>query len=522
MTELGTKVDPRSVEIAIDGQPLRLQRMRYVLLNKPTGYITTTSDERGRRTVMDLVPSRERIYPVGRLDRDTEGLLLLTNDGDVANRVMHPRYQLAKEYHVLTLTRPSDEKLERVRQGVVVDGRRVEPEEFRILRETRGGLILKIVVHEGIHHVVRRMMETVGIAVTGLRRVRVGPLSLAGVAVGESRELTPGERATLFEALRLEQESAATFRGWRAKGPRRRRGGGAAGAPVADPEAALPEAALPDRRDRPAASGDRDRPAAGPPTIGDGRRGKVGVRSRGPRAPAEGRPDRERGDRERSSGGDGRPTNLPWSRQGDASRESGPRPTPSQGGRREQNQGAGPGRGPTGTGPTKVDRRSSRGPRPNRPDAPSRADGPNRNPNRRRDHGDRPAGDRADRRTDHPEARPDRRIDPPPPRGDHGKRRPGEPPAPASRPRRPDRPDERRGGATTPPGGRPPRPPQSRAVEGRGKDRSPTLPPRPVAIPRPGRSVGRKRNKSDGDADRRPTGADAADEQQGSRPGGGD
>ena len=165
---------------------------------------------------MDLVRVPERLYPVGRLDRDTEGLLLLTNDGDVANRVMHPRYELAKEYHVLTPSRPSEPTFRRVREGIVVQGRRVIPEEFRILRETRDGLVLTIVIHEGMHHVVRRLMEAVGIPVSGLTRVRIGPLTLSGLPTGGWRDLTPGERSTLFEALHLECDPASAPPSWRA------------------------------------------------------------------------------------------------------------------------------------------------------------------------------------------------------------------------------------------------------------------------------------------------------------------
>jgi 23S rRNA pseudouridine2605 synthase len=206
VTELGTKVSPRATDIRVDGKVLHPRPMRYILLNKPPGYITTTNDERGRPTVLDLVQTSERVFPVGRLDRATEGLLLLTNDGDVANRVMHPRYKLAKEYHVLTLSRPPDPILQRVRDGIVLDGRRIVPSDFRILRETREGLILTIVLHEGMHHVVRRLMEEVGIEVDRLRRVRVGPLTLQGLPLGGSRDLSTGERANLFEAIQLDRE----------------------------------------------------------------------------------------------------------------------------------------------------------------------------------------------------------------------------------------------------------------------------------------------------------------------------
>jgi 23S rRNA pseudouridine2605 synthase len=209
VTQLGTKVDPRSAEIRVDGRPLRPQALRYVLLNKPRGYITTTDDERGRDTVMDLVPVRERLYPVGRLDRDTEGLLLLTNDGDVANRVMHPRYRLAKEYNVLTPQRPPEPVLAAVRKGIVIDGRRIVPEEFRILRETREGVLLTITVHEGLNRLVRRIMEEVDIELTRLRRVRIGPLELGSIPLGTFRDLTPGELTSLLQAVRLDREAEA-------------------------------------------------------------------------------------------------------------------------------------------------------------------------------------------------------------------------------------------------------------------------------------------------------------------------
>jgi 23S rRNA pseudouridine2605 synthase len=206
ISDLGTKVDPVVAQIRVDGRPLTPQRTRTILLNKPSGYITTTSDERGRRTVMDLVRVPERVYPVGRLDRDTQGLLILTNDGDVANRVMHPRYELDKEYHVLTPSRPSDRTLQKVRDGLTVEGRRIVPEEVRLLRETREGFVLKVVLHQGLYHVVRRMMEAAGVPVQRLRRVRIGPLSVTGIPVGEWRDLTPGEANQLYQALHLQRD----------------------------------------------------------------------------------------------------------------------------------------------------------------------------------------------------------------------------------------------------------------------------------------------------------------------------
>ena len=209
VTELGTKADPRRDEIRVDNRVIRPQALRYLILNKPTGYITTVKDERDRWTVMDLISVPERVFPVGRLDRDTEGLLLFTNDGDVANRVMHPSYGLAKEYQVLTRDRPHPQQLERIRRGIVIDGRRIVPQEVRLLRESADGIIITITVHEGMFHLVRRIMEVAGIEVERLRRARIGPLSIAGLRIGEWRDLTPGEQSTLFEALRLTEEEAA-------------------------------------------------------------------------------------------------------------------------------------------------------------------------------------------------------------------------------------------------------------------------------------------------------------------------
>jgi len=275
VTELGTKVDPRAAQIRVDGHLLRAQAPRYLLLNKPRGYITTTSDERERRTVMDLIDVRERVYPVGRLDRDTEGLLLLTNDGDVANRVMHPRYGLTKEYHVLTLSRPTEATLQKVRSGVVVDGHRVVPDEFRILRESREGLLLTITLHEGINRVVRRLMEAVGIPVTRLRRVRVGPLAIAGIPLGAWRDLTDGELRTLLESLRLDREAEPAPPRPSRRGPTRsRRPGGAE--PAADHRPHPSGRSGPRSTDRAAARADRDRRPGGDrdkPDTGDVRRG---------------------------------------------------------------------------------------------------------------------------------------------------------------------------------------------------------------------------------------------------------
>ena len=207
VTTLGTKADPVNDEIRVDDKVVPHQALRYLILNKPSGYITTMSDERGRWTVMDLIRVPERVFPVGRLDRDTEGLLLFTNDGDVANRIMHPRYGLNKEYHVLTKVKPSAAQFARMRSGIVIDGRRIAPLEIRLLRESADGVVVTITVHEGVYHLVRRIMEVANVEVVRLRRARIGPISIGGLRIGEWRDLSAGEQGTLFEALHLDDDA---------------------------------------------------------------------------------------------------------------------------------------------------------------------------------------------------------------------------------------------------------------------------------------------------------------------------
>lgn len=209
ITELGTRVHPAKDKITVDGKTIGRPKPRYLVLNKPPGFITTTNDERSRWTVMDLINVPERVYPIGRLDRETQGLLLFTNDGEVANRVMHPRYRLTKEYHVVTAQRPSDHQLHELRQGILIDDALVVPDEVRLLRETAEGIIIRLVLHEGMFHVVRRMMDKVQIDVAKLRRYRVGPISVAGIPVGAWRDLTPGELEQLFQAVGMSREEAA-------------------------------------------------------------------------------------------------------------------------------------------------------------------------------------------------------------------------------------------------------------------------------------------------------------------------
>jgi pseudouridine synthase len=209
VTELGTKADPAADEIKVDGRRIKSeQRRRYVLLNKPRGYITSRSDPEGRPTVMDLMKGvKEYIYPVGRLDYDSEGLLLLTNDGELAARLTHPRHEVEKVYEARVKGVPDDRALERLARGVPVDGRRTAPAKIRASEPFARGsgeqTIVEISIHEGRQRQVRKMFEAVGHPVVRLKRVRIGPLEDPEMPVGHWRELTPQELSRLRKASGL-------------------------------------------------------------------------------------------------------------------------------------------------------------------------------------------------------------------------------------------------------------------------------------------------------------------------------
>lgn len=225
VTALGSRADPWSDDIRIDGRRVPPPaRLRYFLLNKPAGYVTTRRDPQGRPTVLDLfrdVPGY--LYPVGRLDLESEGLLIVTNDGDLAARLTHPRYGLVKTYHVIVKGRPSQAALDRLRRGVVIDGRRTAPARVHIGRTFARGrgrerTELVIAIHEGRHRQVRRMCAAVGHPVERLTRTAIGPLRDARLRPGMWRELTPQEVARLKAAASPPGDAAQTGRGVRAAG----------------------------------------------------------------------------------------------------------------------------------------------------------------------------------------------------------------------------------------------------------------------------------------------------------------
>jgi 23S rRNA pseudouridine2605 synthase len=194
VTELGTKVNPKLDVVQVDGRTLgKPQAPVYFVLNKPRGVLSSARDSRGRTTVVDLVKHASRLYPVGRLDLDSEGLILLTNDGALAYRLAHPRYEHEKEYRVLVEGVPDAEALQRLRQGVGLEGGRTRPATVRVEREGGEGTWLRIVLREGRKRQIRRMLDAVGYRVVRLIRVRMGPLHLGNLKPGSYRPLTRGE-----------------------------------------------------------------------------------------------------------------------------------------------------------------------------------------------------------------------------------------------------------------------------------------------------------------------------------------
>ncbi|MCL6598001.1 MAG: rRNA pseudouridine synthase [Alicyclobacillus macrosporangiidus] len=204
VTELGTKVDPLLQQIAVDGRVVSLERPVCVMLHKPTSYVTTVRDPQGRRTVMDLVADvGVRLYPVGRLDYDSSGLLLLSNDGDLTYRLLHPSRHVDKTYRVTVLGIPEKEGLQRLRRGIELEDGPAQPAQVKVLRQHPLESVLEITIHEGRHRQVRRMMEAIGCPVKRLKRVSFGPLALGDLPPGQWRMLTPEEWQALYTSVDL-------------------------------------------------------------------------------------------------------------------------------------------------------------------------------------------------------------------------------------------------------------------------------------------------------------------------------
>ena len=201
--KIGDKCTVRD-SVTIDGERLEIKRKkdyRYIMLNKPRGYVTTVSDELDRKCVMDLLDIEERVYPVGRLDRNSEGLLLLTNDGNFANSIMHPSKHVSKTYRVTVRPEITDEQLVMLSEGIVIDSKKTMPATVNVLAKENGRAVMQIVIKEGRNRQVRRMCEAVGLEVARLRRTGVGPIKLGMLKPGTYRDLTTEELKALRNAM---------------------------------------------------------------------------------------------------------------------------------------------------------------------------------------------------------------------------------------------------------------------------------------------------------------------------------
>ena len=199
VTEMGIKIDPMLDIVTCDGERIGIEEKRTVLLNKPAGYVTTLSDPQGRPVVADLVADIPlRLFPVGRLDYETEGALLMTNDGELANRILHPRYQVKKTYQAEVRGVPSWPQLKRLEQGITIDGVQTRPASIRVLRQWQDRTLIEIVIHEGKKRQVRKMFLAIGHRVLHLTRTAYGRLNLGALPAGKYRVLSQEDLKKIF------------------------------------------------------------------------------------------------------------------------------------------------------------------------------------------------------------------------------------------------------------------------------------------------------------------------------------
>lgn len=200
---LGDSADPEKDVILVDGQRIAMPEAKlYLALYKPRGFVTTLHDERDRRCVAQLVEGvGERVYPIGRLDKDSEGLLLLTNDGDFANKIAHPRNHVAKTYRVTVRPGITEDQLNQMSTGIVIDGKKTAPAKVKVLEQQGERVVLEVVLYEGRNREIRKMCEAVGLEVARLKRLAIGPVRLGMLKQGTYRELTKEEiRGLVAEA----------------------------------------------------------------------------------------------------------------------------------------------------------------------------------------------------------------------------------------------------------------------------------------------------------------------------------
>ncbi len=199
VTELGIKADPDHDTISCDGKAILFEQKLYVLLNKPSGYVTTMADPQGRPIVSDLlVGIPQRLFPVGRLDLETEGALLMTNDGELGNAVLHPRFEVSKTYEAWVSGFPSAQHLQRLEQGIILEGGKTYPARLRILKRRTNQTLVEIIIHEGKKRQVRKMFQAINHRVVHLRRTAYGQLRLGTLEPGKYRILGKNDLKKIF------------------------------------------------------------------------------------------------------------------------------------------------------------------------------------------------------------------------------------------------------------------------------------------------------------------------------------
>ena len=211
VAEIGDSVDPQRDNVYVSGKKIKKESsLRYILLNKPRGYVTTTDDELGRKCVLELVKGvKERIYPVGRLDRVSEGALILTNDGEFANAMMHPSKHVPKTYRVTVRPDITAQQIDELSSGVMIEGRMTAPADVQLLQKEEGRAVVEIVLYEGRNRQIRRMCEALGLEVARLKRTAVGSVKLGMLRPGEWRDLTAQEVESLLTAAGIKRRGGS-------------------------------------------------------------------------------------------------------------------------------------------------------------------------------------------------------------------------------------------------------------------------------------------------------------------------
>ena len=205
---MGVKIDPEGQQILFDGKPVIPEKKKiYILLNKPKGYVTTVADPQGRPIVTDLVQDTdERLFPVGRLDLDTQGALLLTNDGDLAQRMQHPSHEVTKTYEAQVAGKPKHKDLTSLEKGIVLEGKMTSPAQLAVIKNFSGATLLRITIHEGRKRQVRKMFAAIGHPVKRLKRIAYGSLYLENLPEGSYRRLNKQDLKKIFKNISLQMK----------------------------------------------------------------------------------------------------------------------------------------------------------------------------------------------------------------------------------------------------------------------------------------------------------------------------